>query len=224
MATGIYNADPAHSWLDVAAAWFIGHIPTPGELDVAPPGNNGLTPRAYEAQIAALMAGGTTPGAVCPSTDPSGYVNPFGNPAWGPARTDQGVDWIPSVPLPVYAIGPGVITYSSTTSGWPGGAFLIYQLTGGSHAGLFVYVAEHLTNLAPVGTVVAAGDTLAVALPGYPWTEWGWAGSCCIDIPSSPYNGAADGTPTDGGQAFARFLVELGAKPLQDPGPGADRP
>jgi hypothetical protein len=35
-----------------------------------------------------------------------------------------------------------------------------------------------------------------------------------------PYGGAADGTPTPGGTAFARFLESLGVKPLDDPGPG----
>jgi murein DD-endopeptidase MepM/ murein hydrolase activator NlpD len=129
------------------------------------------------------------------------------------------------VASPVVAIGNGVVTYASTASGWPGGAFLTYRLTSGSHAGLYIYVAEHLANLAPVGTTVSAGQVIATGLPGYPWTEWGWA-SPGGDAPaaSSQYNGLPDGTATPGGKAFARFLIELGATGVQNPGPGSDRP
>jgi hypothetical protein len=153
------------------------------------------------------------------------YVNPFQHGSWAPSRIDQGVDWVPTVASPVVAIGDGVITYSSTTSGWPGGGFITYRLTSGSHAGLYVYVAEHLVNLLPAGTTITAGQVIATALPGYPWTEWGWASPSGPEpAPSARYNGAPDGTPTPGGRAFARFLIEIGAKLAQDPGPGADRP
>ncbi len=153
----------------------------------------------------------------------AGYVNPLPDPRWQPARTDQGVDYVPTVPLPVLAVGDGIVTYSSTSSGWPGGAFIAYQLTAGSHAGLFVFVAEHLTGLPPVGTVLHAGDPVAVGWPGYPWIETGWAAPQG-DSPAVPYNGLPDGTPTAGGLAFARFLNELGRTTAQDPGPGPDRP
>jgi len=194
---------------------------------------------------AMLSASGSTVPTGCPSAAPSatptsppgpgasaspdpcagiaGYVDPLPDPQWGTARTDQGVDFIPTVPLPVLAIGDGVVTYSSTSCGWPGGAFLAYQLTNGSHAGLYVFVAEHLTNLPPVGTVVHAGDPVAVGWPGYPWIETGWAAPQG-DSPAVPYNGLPDGTPTAGGLAFARFLNELGRTTAQDPGPGPDRP
>jgi hypothetical protein len=148
------------------------------------------------------------------------YVDPFTVGLWLPARTDQGVDWIPVVPSPVVAIGDGVITYSATSgTGWPGGAFLSYLLTGGTAAGHTVYVAEHLAGLAHLGTVVTAGQAIATALPGYPWTEWGWA-TPAGPMPAVPYNGVTDGSPTAGGLAFARFLESLGVKPLDDPGPG----
>jgi len=194
---------------------------------------------------AMLSASGSTAPAVCPSASPSatpssppgpgvspspdpcagiaGYVNPLPDPRWGTARTDQGVDFIPTVPLPVLAIGDGIVTYSSTSCGWPGGAFIAYQLTTGSHAGLDVFVAEHLTDLPPVGTVLHAGDPVAFGWPGYPWIETGWAAPQG-DSPAVPYNGLPDGTPTAGGLAFARFLNELGRTTAQDPGPGPDRP
>ncbi len=194
---------------------------------------------------AMLSASGSTVPTGCPSASPSatpssppgpgasaspdpcagiaGYVNPLPDPQWGTARTDQGVDFIPTVPLSVLAIGDGVVTYSSTSCGWPGGAFVAYRLTNGSHAGLYVFVAEHLTDLLPVGTVLHAGDPVAVGWPGYPWIETGWAAPQG-DSPAVPYNGLPDGTPTAGGLAFARFLNELGRTTAQDPGPGPDRP
>jgi murein DD-endopeptidase MepM/ murein hydrolase activator NlpD len=156
----------------------------------------------------------------------TGYVNPMSYGAWTPSRTDQGVDWNASRPNPVVAIGDGIITYSqSYGTGWPGGAFIAYGLTSGNHAGLYVYVAESLTDLVPVGTVVKAGQRIATAIPGGPETEWGYAAPPgTTPDPATPYDGAPDGTQTSGGKAFARFLIELGAKPLQPPGPGPDRP
>ena len=75
----------------------------------------------------------------------------------------------------VVAIGAAKILGSSNHSSWPGGGFLWYRLLNGDHAGAVVYVAEHLKGLAPAGTRVRAGQQIATALPGYPWTEWGWA-------------------------------------------------
>ncbi|HET6965334.1 MAG TPA: LysM peptidoglycan-binding domain-containing protein [Acidimicrobiales bacterium] len=155
----------------------------------------------------------------------SGYVNPFRFGSWSASRIDEGVDWIPNVTSPVVAIGDGVITYSSTDSGWPAGGFITYRLTSGSHAGLYVYVAEHITNLLPAGTAVRAGQQIATALPGYPWTEWGWASPSGPEpAPSARYNGAPNGTATPGGRAFARFLISLGVTGIPEPGPGPTTP
>jgi hypothetical protein len=155
----------------------------------------------------------------------TGYVNPLAGQRWELARTDQGVDYKPAVPTPVRAIGAGVVIYSSSTDcppyGWPACHVIGYRLTSGPKAGGIVFVAEHLTGLLPAGTRVWPGRTIATALPGYPWTEWGWA-NCRGSGPAVSYNGAADGTPMPGGLAFARFMRELGAGTLQDPGPGPD--
>jgi LysM repeat protein len=164
-----------------------------------------------------------TPAPSAPVT--AGYVNPFAGGNWSPSRIDEGVDWIPNSTSPVVAIGQGVITYSSMDSGWQGGAFISYRLTSGSHAGYYVYVAENLSNLLPAGTVVSAGQQIATAPPGYPWTEWGWASASGPEpAPSAQYNGAPDGTATPGGQAFARFLMSLGVTGIADPGPGSTTP
>lgn len=163
--------------------------------------------------------------AAAPAAAPAGYVNPLAGGRWEPARTDQGVDFRPVVPETVRAAGAGVVIYSSTTdcppSGWPGCAMVSYKLTAGPAAGRVVFVAEHLTGLAPAGRVIRPGDPVATALPGYPWIETGWA-NCPGTAPAVRYGGAADGTPMAGGLAFARFMRHLGAVTAQDPGAGPD--
>lgn len=153
------------------------------------------------------------------------YFNPLAGEQWSLSHTDQGVDYKPGVPEPVRAIGDGVVVYSSTAfcppAGWPACAVIGYRLTAGPKAGKVIYVAEHLQDLLARGTRFPAGATLATALPGYPWTEWGWA-DCTGNAPAVQYDGAPDGTPMAGGLAFARFMRELGAGTAEDPGPGPD--
>jgi hypothetical protein len=185
-----------------------------------------LGPVIAVALFAALMAAsgarhGTSP-SPSPAAGAAGYVNPLAGGQWGLARTDQGVDYLPDAPAePVRAIGAGTVVFSSTSTGWPGGAFISYKLASGPEAGAVIYVAEHLTALLPAGAKVRAGEQLAAAWPGYPWTEWGWA-ACSGDLPAVQYNGAPDGTPMAGGLAFARFMRKLGAGTAEDPGPGPD--
>lgn len=153
------------------------------------------------------------------------YVNPLAGQQWELARTDQGVDYKPAVPEPVKAVGAGIVIYSSTADcppyGWPGCAVIGYRLTAGPKAGAVVFVAEHLEGLLPAGTRLWPGRPIATALPGYPWTEWGWA-NCRGSGPAASYDGAPDGTPMPGGLAFARFMRETGAGSAQDPGAGPD--
>ncbi len=146
------------------------------------------------------------------------YVDPFADPAWLPARTDMGVDWLPTRRLPVLAIGDARIIGSlSHDRGWPGHHFIWYQLLDGSHAGDIIYVAEHLKNLIPAGTTVRAGQRIATALPGSPYTEWGWA-----DLNGEPRAGPCykEGRKTNSGREMARFMQSLGATVRDRPGPG----
>lgn len=149
------------------------------------------------------------------------YVNPFAGPSWAPARTDMGVDWIPLHPTPVRAVGDAVILGSDSHASWPGKHVIWYQLTDGSHAGDVVYVAEHLRHLAPVGSSVRAGQTIAIALPGYPWLETGWATQ--FGSPRA-YPCYKEGKQTNSGKEMARFLQSLGATVADPPGTGASRP
>ncbi|HEY1516136.1 MAG TPA: hypothetical protein VGF91_06935 [Solirubrobacteraceae bacterium] len=151
-----------------------------------------------------------------------GYVNPFTNPGWEPARTDMGVDWLVTRPLPVLAIGDAVVVGSdSHDTGWPGGHFIWYRLVDGSHAGDIIYVAEHLTHLLPAGARVRAGQKIAEALPGGTGTEWGWAEADGATRANRCYH---EGEQTVSGKEMARFMKTLGAKVYDRPGRGPDAP
>jgi hypothetical protein len=148
------------------------------------------------------------------------YVNPFATGKWEPSRIDMGVDYLPGHLEPVRAIGAAKILGSDSHSGWPGGHYIWYQLLSGDHKGEIIYVAEHLRHLAPVGKRVTAGQKIAMALPDYPWTEWGWARKDGRTRAAPCYK---EGKPTNSGKTFARFLRQLGAPLLVDPGHGSSR-
>ena len=152
---------------------------------------------------------------------PGRYVNPFSNPAWQPSRVDMGVDWIETKDLPVKAIGKAVILGAQNHASWPGHHFIWYELLNGSHAGDIVYVAEHIKNLVRAGTVVNPGQRIATAIPGYPWTEWGWSTAYGSPRAFSCYK---EGKATHSGKEMARFLVSLGARLAITASTGPDSP
>jgi hypothetical protein len=167
--------------------------------------------------VAAIAATAT----VAHASTKTGYINPFANPGWQPSRTDMGMDWVSVHRLSVLAIGNAVILGSDSHAPWPGHHLIWYRLLDGSHAGDIGYVAEHLTRLVPAGRTVRAGQQIAVALPGYPWTEWGWA-----DQYGSPraFPCYKEGMQTNSGKEMARFLESLGAATGEPPGKGSDQP
>ncbi|MGA8745328.1 MAG: hypothetical protein WB507_05650 [Solirubrobacterales bacterium] len=173
------------------------------------------------AALAAAPGGAAPPGSEPKLVPDNHYVDPFAAGGWSVSRTDMGVDYVPIRREPVVAIGDAKIIGSSTRSGWPGGSFLWYRLLDGSHAGEIIYVAEHLANLAPEGATVAAGQRIATALPGYPWTEWGWATPAGQPRAFPCYR---EGMETNSGREMARFLDSLGARPLRRLQPGPDWP
>jgi hypothetical protein len=164
-------------------------------------------------------AGTATVAAAGCVTAPGGYVDPFKGEAWAPSRNDQGVDYDPLKVEPIRAIGAGTIV--SIGSWGIYGPWFDYRLADGQFAGKCIYVAEHIGSILRPGTSFSAGDTIATAYPGPYWTEWGWAKS--LDTPSVTWAecGCTEQDNVDpGGRAFARFLRSLGAKTLQNPGPG----
>jgi murein DD-endopeptidase MepM/ murein hydrolase activator NlpD len=150
------------------------------------------------------------------------YIDPFAAPGWVPNRTDMGVDWLVTRPLPVLAIGNAVIVGSdSNDTGWPGGHFIWYRLLDGSHAGDIIYVAEHLRHLLPAGEYVRAGQKIAEALPGGTGTEWGWADA---DGSTRAHPCYHEGEQTASGEDMARFMKSLGATVGDPPGRGPNAP
>lgn len=88
-------------------------------------------------------------------TLPSWYVNPFSEvKGLICERVDQGVDFAGAGPI--LAMGNGVIK-ETNGPGWPGGPYMVYQLTDGPAAGHYVYVAEDLTVDLPEAEISLAG-------------------------------------------------------------------
>jgi len=165
-----------------------------------------------------LLTGSLIAGLAIFVSSASAYVNPFAHGGWEPARIDMGVDYIPTRLEPVRAIGAAKILGSDSHSGWPGNHYIWYQLLGGKQKGEIIYVAEKLRHLAPAGKHVDKGQKIAMAVPRYLWTEWGWAKKDGQTRAAPCYK---EGKATNSGKTFARFMRSLGAPLLDDPGPGS---
>lgn len=166
--------------------------------------------------------GATNPDKVVQGT-PTGtsggaYVNPHSQlKGLIPERIDQGVDFA-ATGGDILAIGNGKVI-GIIPDWYRGQPFLWYQLSDGDHAGEYVFVAEGIIPRVLPGDRITAGQVIASYIPGAPTgieTGFATADGSVID----PYNGRPDGTATDGGKRFARFLKSLGS-PVQDPGPGS---
>jgi RHS repeat-associated protein len=158
------------------------------------------------------------------TSKPVGYVNPFKR-SWSlfPEQIDQGVDYAGTGPI--LAIGHAfVIGDGGVTSGWYG-HYLLYKLTSGEHAGRYIYVAEGIAPRVRGGASVNAGDVIAYFVPGAPHgIETGWGSSTLNLSYANSTTGYTRGHPTPAGLAFARFLISLGARVRDNPGPGPTFP
>ncbi len=144
-----------------------------------------------------------------------GYQNPLrAVSGLTPERVDQGVDYSGSGPI--YALGDGVVL-NLTNPGWPGGAFITYQLTDGPAAGDIIYVAENVVPRVEMGQLVNSDTVVGTLVDAYPNLETGWA-----DPPGNGESLArADGQwstlaetnsyPTAYGANFSALLTMLGA-------------
>ena len=131
-----------------------------------------------------------------------------------PERVDQGVDYAGSGPI--YAIGDGVVL-NTTNSGWPGGAFIAYQLSDGPAAGDIVYVAENVVPRVTVGQQVNSDTVVGTLLDTFPHLETGWANPPgtgeSLARAMGQWSTAAeiDSLPTAYGANFSQLLTMLGA-------------
>jgi murein DD-endopeptidase MepM/ murein hydrolase activator NlpD len=154
----------------------------------------------------------------CPTltpVDPTGYANPLrGVAGLTPERIDQGVDYSGSGPI--YPIGPGVVE-NVYNAGWPGGTFIVYQLTSGGAAGYGVYVAEGVIPEVTVGEHVDPNTVLGILQPGSPGLETGWADlqalgeSQAMADHQAASSGDSGDVSTADGLNFNAWLIALGA-------------
>ncbi len=152
----------------------------------------------------------------------SGYCNPLRDlKTPGFAGFDEGADYTGDGP--VHALGNGVVSFYSTSTGWPGpggtrGSAISYVLSDGPAKGLTVYVAENCT-LNPslnVGSQVTSDTVLCTMHNTWPFIETGWA------KPNSDSTLAHEcytkGTQTTYGANFGALMQSLGAPAGGSPG------
>jgi len=138
------------------------------------------------------------------------YEDPFSGLQPYVGRTDMGVDVCLSPGDPIRAVGNGVV--AGIMRDWSARQpYLWYRLTGGEHAGDYVYVAEQLTNLARVGQTVVAGDVIARYAKKGTCIETGWATATGATL-AQVTTGYREGQVTVAGVSFARFLISLGVE------------
>ena len=135
------------------------------------------------------------------------YVNPFAHARVTVSRIDQGVDY--SGTGAIDALGPGkVVLVSTIDTGWGNGdGWVSYQLTNGSYAGDYVYVAEGITPDVHQGESLAAGQPIGM-FNGHS-IEIGFAlGQGDLALAHNVYHEGAD---TAAGRAMNQLLTSLGA-------------
>jgi hypothetical protein len=146
-----------------------------------------------------------------------GYRNPLRNIGGLTAeRVDQGVDYAGSGPI--YAIGDGVVL-NITNPGWPGGAFISYQLLDGPAQGDIVYSAENVLPKVSVGELVTCSSVVGTLINAWPNLEIGWAAHPGTGESAARAAGQwsayddANSIPTAFGASFSRLLGALGSPP-----------
>jgi hypothetical protein len=147
-----------------------------------------------------------------PPVSDTGYANPFAHAQITPSRIDQGVDY--SGTGPIDALGPGrVVLVSTNDTGWGNGnGWISYQLTAGTYAGNYIYVAEGITPTVHQGEILSAGWQIG-EFNGHS-IETGFAlGQDDLALAHTVYHEGAD---TAAGRAMNMVLVSLGA-------PGGER-
>jgi hypothetical protein len=135
------------------------------------------------------------------------YINPLRFvTVWG--RTDQGVDAAMPVGAPILA--PCRIKVLAVIPNWFAGQPLVYyELLEGPQAGRVQYVAEQITNIAPVG-ILQQGQPIARYAATGTDIEFGWA---VLDgrTLARATSGYTEGQVTPAGRSIRAWLNALGA-------------
>jgi hypothetical protein len=157
-----------------------------------------------------MPPGRTTGGRTAPvvTGGPAGpsYIYPFpGNTSIG--RTDQGID----VTMPVGSpIGPmGDARVMGVIPDWyQGQPYIWWRLLSGPRAGQYGYAAEQITNLAPIGSRVAANQAVATYAGSGTAVEYGWA-TASGETLAKATTGYSEGQVTPAGSDMRAFLAGL---------------
>ncbi len=136
------------------------------------------------------------------------YINPLQFvTVWG--RTDQGVDARMPVGAPILA--PCRVKILATIPNWFAGQPLVYyELLEGPDAGKIQYVAEQITNIAPIG-IVQAGQPIARFASSGTDIEFGWSTINGVTLARAT-TGYSEGVATPAGRSIRAWLNSLGAK------------
>jgi hypothetical protein len=133
--------------------------------------------------------------------DPLQFVS-----TWG--RTDQGVDARMPVGAPILA--PSRVKVLAIIPNWFAGQPLVYfELLNGPDAGRIQYVAEQITDLAPVG-VLQQGQPIARFARSGTDIEYGWSTVNGVTLARAT-TGYAEGQVTPAGRSIRAWLNGLGA-------------
>lgn len=124
------------------------------------------------------VTGQLTPGVAAgkqPTLPGTHDLNPL--PGWTIGRTDMGVDAnAPKVGAPVLAMNDSKVV--RVLPNWYAGQPLVeLQLTAGPNKGKMWYVAEQITGVPKVGTVIGRGQKVVGYAPSGTGIEIGWGGA-----------------------------------------------
>jgi hypothetical protein len=136
------------------------------------------------------------------------YINPLPSVTrW--ERTDQGVDATMNVGSPVLA--PCRIKILDIESDWYLTQPLVYfELLEGADAGQVQYVAEQITGIAPPGSILEQGQTIARYAKTGTAIEYGWSTLSGITLAVAT-TGYEEGEITPAGRSMRAWLNALGA-------------
>jgi hypothetical protein len=134
--------------------------------------------------------------------DPLQYVT-----TW--ERTDQGVDARMPVGAPILA--PSAVKILAIIPNWFAGQPLVYfELLAGPDAGRVQYVAEQITNIAPGGSILQQGQTIARFAASGTAIEYGWSTVNGVTLARAT-TGYGEGQVTPAGRSIRAWLNALGA-------------